>query len=130
MFDWLFPPSCPCDPSAREWLEERLDWLAEEFDDNAFSGRRIVLPTSRRNQTRLGQCPHPGGPGEPASGAPVFERDFGFDVPAAEAAAGEVARVTPSSPRRFSSRSSPQLDSRWPPRPGHVVRLRLADSSE
>ena len=45
MLDWLFPPSCPCDPSAKEWVEERLQWLAEEFDDSAFSGRRIVLPT-------------------------------------------------------------------------------------
>jgi hypothetical protein len=45
MLDWLFPPSCPCDPAAKEWVEERLQWLAEEFDDHAFNGRRIVLPT-------------------------------------------------------------------------------------
>lgn len=45
MFDWLFRPSCPCDPAAKDWIEERLAWLAEEFDDNAFNGRRIVLPT-------------------------------------------------------------------------------------
>ncbi len=45
MLDWLFPPSCPCDPAAKEWVEERLEWLAEEFDDHAFNGRRIVLPT-------------------------------------------------------------------------------------
>ncbi len=45
MLDWLFPPSCPCDPAAKEWVEERLTWLAEEFDDHAFNGRRIVLPT-------------------------------------------------------------------------------------
>lgn len=44
MFDWLFAPSCPCDPSAKEWVEERLAWLADEFDDHAFNGRRIVLP--------------------------------------------------------------------------------------
>lgn len=45
MLGWLFPPSCPCDPAAKEWIEERLEWLAEEFDDHAFNGRRVVLPT-------------------------------------------------------------------------------------
>ena len=44
MLNWLFPPTCPCDPAAKAWVEERLEWLAEEFDDSAFSGRRIVLP--------------------------------------------------------------------------------------
>jgi hypothetical protein len=46
MLGWLFRPTCPCDPAAKAWVEERLQWLAEEFDDNAFSGRRVVLPTS------------------------------------------------------------------------------------
>src|SRR5262245_39145141 len=46
MLDWLFRPSCPCDPAAKAWVEERLEWLADEFDDSAFSGRRIVLPTT------------------------------------------------------------------------------------
>src|SRR4051794_1125996 len=45
MLDWLFRPSCPCDDAAKAWIEERLEWLAEEFDDNAFNGRPIVLPT-------------------------------------------------------------------------------------
>lgn len=45
MLDWLFPPACPCDPAAKEWIEQRLEWLAEEFDDSAFTGRPIVLPT-------------------------------------------------------------------------------------
>lgn len=45
MLDWLFPPSCPCDVAAKAWVEERLAWLAEEFDDHAFNGRRVVLPT-------------------------------------------------------------------------------------
>lgn len=45
MFDWLFKPSCPCDPAAKAWVEERLEWLAVDFEDNAFNGRRIVLPT-------------------------------------------------------------------------------------
>src|SRR3984893_2169346 len=45
MLGWLFPPSCPCDPAAKAWVEERLQWLSEEFDDHAFNGRRLVLPT-------------------------------------------------------------------------------------
>lgn len=45
MLDWLFPPSCPCDPAAKAWVEERLQWLSEEFDDHAFNGRPLVLPT-------------------------------------------------------------------------------------
>jgi hypothetical protein len=45
MFAWLFAPSCPCDPAAKVWVEERLRWLSDEFEDNAFSGRRLVLPT-------------------------------------------------------------------------------------
>ncbi|MGL6076142.1 MAG: hypothetical protein ACRC8S_18440 [Fimbriiglobus sp.] len=45
MLGWLFPASCPCDPAAKEWVEERLQWLSEEFDDHAFNGRRLVLPT-------------------------------------------------------------------------------------
>jgi hypothetical protein len=44
MLAWLFRPTCPCDPAAKAWVEERLQWLAEEFDDSAFNGRRIVLP--------------------------------------------------------------------------------------
>ena len=46
MLGWLFRPTCPCDPAAKAWVEERLQWLADEFDDSVFSGRRIVLPTS------------------------------------------------------------------------------------
>jgi hypothetical protein len=46
MFDWMFRPSCPCDPAAKDWIEERLRWLADEFDDSAFSGRAVVLPTA------------------------------------------------------------------------------------
>src|SRR6202042_2865006 len=44
MLGWLFAPSCPCDPAAKAWIEERLQWLAAEFDDHAFNGRPIVLP--------------------------------------------------------------------------------------
>jgi hypothetical protein len=45
MLGWLFRPTCPCDLAAKAWVEERLTWLAEEFEDSAFSGRRLVLPT-------------------------------------------------------------------------------------
>ena len=44
MLDWLFAPSCPCDPAAKGWVEDRLGWLADEFGDHAFNGRRLVLP--------------------------------------------------------------------------------------
>lgn len=44
MFDWLFRPSCPCDPVAKAWVEDRLAWLADEFPANAFAGRPLVLP--------------------------------------------------------------------------------------
>ena len=47
MLGWLFRPTCPCDPAAKEWVEARLQWLAEEFDDSAFTGRRVVLPTEQ-----------------------------------------------------------------------------------
>ncbi|MDX1964071.1 MAG: hypothetical protein SFX18_13035 [Pirellulales bacterium] len=47
MWNWLFPPTCPCDPLAKEWVEDRLLWLAEEFPDSAFSGRPVILPTPR-----------------------------------------------------------------------------------
>jgi hypothetical protein len=45
MFEWLFRPSCPCDPAAKVWVEQRLAWLADEFPDSAFSGGRVILPT-------------------------------------------------------------------------------------
>jgi hypothetical protein len=45
MLEWLFPPSCPCDAAAKAWIEERLQWLSEEFNDHAFNGRPLVVPT-------------------------------------------------------------------------------------
>lgn len=45
MLGWLFRPTCPCSIAAKGWVEERLEWLAAEFADSAFSGRPIVLPT-------------------------------------------------------------------------------------
>ena len=41
----LFRPTCPCDPAAKAWVEERLQWLVEEFDDTTFHGRQVVRPT-------------------------------------------------------------------------------------
>ena len=46
MFGRLFLPSCPCDLAAKAWVEERLQSLNDAFDDHAFNGRRLVLPTS------------------------------------------------------------------------------------
>ncbi len=46
MFSWLFPPSCALSLPAKKWVEESLHWLCEEFDDHAFNGRPIVLPTA------------------------------------------------------------------------------------
>ncbi len=46
MFDWLFPSTCPCSPPAKAWVEYRLQWLCDEFADQAFNGRPIVLPTA------------------------------------------------------------------------------------
>ena len=45
MLHHLFKPICPCDPSAKVWVEERLRWLSEQFNDSVFSGRQIILPT-------------------------------------------------------------------------------------
>jgi hypothetical protein len=47
MLGWLFQPTCPCDSAAKGWIEERLEWLGEEFTDSAYSGRQVVLPTPR-----------------------------------------------------------------------------------
>jgi hypothetical protein len=44
MFGW-FRPTCPCDPAAKAWVEERQQWLSEEFEDSAFAGRPVVEPT-------------------------------------------------------------------------------------
>jgi hypothetical protein len=44
MFAW-FQPTCPCDPAAKAWVEQRLQWLAGQFPSNAFRDRPVVLPT-------------------------------------------------------------------------------------
>ena len=46
MLDWLFSPSCPCDSAAKAWVEERLQWLSEEFDDHSFNDRNRSRPRS------------------------------------------------------------------------------------
>jgi hypothetical protein len=43
MFGW-FKASCPVDPRAKCWIEERLDWLADEFGLDVFTRRAMVLP--------------------------------------------------------------------------------------
>jgi hypothetical protein len=45
MFGWLFRPTCPCDVAAKDWVEKRLQWLTRTFDDSAFTGLPVVLPT-------------------------------------------------------------------------------------
>ena len=46
MFGW-FDASCPVDSAAKAWVEQRLQWLYDEFPDSAFSLGRIILPTSQ-----------------------------------------------------------------------------------
>lgn len=43
MFGW-FKPSCPVDPQAKRWIEERLEWLADEFGLETFTRRAVILP--------------------------------------------------------------------------------------
>ena len=45
MFGW-FRPNCPCDPAAKRWVEERLQWLAKQFGLHILLERPIILPTS------------------------------------------------------------------------------------
>lgn len=42
---WRSRPCCPCDQAAKGWIERRLAWLHEEFEDSAFNGLPVVLPT-------------------------------------------------------------------------------------
>jgi hypothetical protein len=44
MFGW-FRPTCPCDPAAKCWLEERLQWLSRQFGLHLLLERPIILPT-------------------------------------------------------------------------------------
>jgi hypothetical protein len=44
MFGW-FRPTCPCDPVAKYWIEDRLRWLSKQFGLHVLLERPIVLPT-------------------------------------------------------------------------------------
>jgi hypothetical protein len=39
MFGW-FRPGCPCDPAAKSWVEERLQWLSKQFGLHILLERR------------------------------------------------------------------------------------------
>jgi hypothetical protein len=45
MFGW-FQPRCPCDPAAKRWVEDRLQWLAQQFGLHILLERPVILPTS------------------------------------------------------------------------------------
>jgi hypothetical protein len=44
MFGW-FRPTCPCDPAAKSWVENRLQWLSRQFGLHILLERPIILPT-------------------------------------------------------------------------------------
>jgi hypothetical protein len=44
MFGW-FRPICPCDPAAKRWVEDRLQWLVKQFGLHILLERPIILPT-------------------------------------------------------------------------------------
>ena len=44
MFGW-FQPVCPCDPAAKQWVEQRLQWLTRQFGLHILLERPIILPT-------------------------------------------------------------------------------------
>lgn len=45
MLGWLFG-GCPVDPAAKEWIEERLLWLRDEFGADELYADNTVLPTA------------------------------------------------------------------------------------
>jgi hypothetical protein len=45
MFGW-FRPTCPCDPVAKRWVEDRLKWLSRQFGLHTLLERPIILPTN------------------------------------------------------------------------------------
>ncbi len=44
MFGW-FSPQCPVDVAAKQWIEQRLDWLSTQFGRDVFTRRAVILPT-------------------------------------------------------------------------------------
>ena len=45
MFGW-FKPTCPCDPAAKRWIEQRLEWLAKQFGLHILLEAPVILPTA------------------------------------------------------------------------------------
>ena len=44
MFGW-FGPTCPCDPEAKRWVEDRLAWLSKRFGLHTLLEAPVILPT-------------------------------------------------------------------------------------
>lgn len=42
----LFKPRCPVDVAAKRWIENRLQWLSEQFGRDTFTRRAVILPTN------------------------------------------------------------------------------------
>lgn len=45
MFGW-FSSGCPVDEAAKQWIEDRLNWLSEQFGRDVFTRRAVILPTA------------------------------------------------------------------------------------
>lgn len=45
MFGW-FSSECPVDHAAKQWIEDRLNWLSDQFGRDVFTRRPVVLPTA------------------------------------------------------------------------------------
>lgn len=46
MFGWS-RATCPVDAHAKEWIEQRLAWLADEFGIDVFTRREVILPLAK-----------------------------------------------------------------------------------
>jgi len=44
MFGW-FRPTCPVDQPTKTWIEQRLQWLTEEFGPKRLVDGEVILPT-------------------------------------------------------------------------------------
>lgn len=45
MFDWLFSkPVCPVDLPTRDWIEQRWNWLTEQFGPERVRAAHVILP--------------------------------------------------------------------------------------
>jgi hypothetical protein len=47
MLGWLFRPTCPVDPAAKSWVEERMRWLTGEFGGELGYEFPVILPTPK-----------------------------------------------------------------------------------